>query len=169
MSRDRRYQYLVEGECEKKLIDVLKQEGNLIVSGKVEVFNVIQQRFTKARLRNIRQNTIMVLVFDTDTSDAAILKQNIEMLRKSANVKDVWCVPQINNLEEELQRATGSKSVKSLVGSPSDKEFKHYFLREKNLYSKLMENGFDLRKMWISIPDGEFAEIVNAGAKIKHK
>ena len=39
------YQYYVEGENEKKIVNVLKSEKRCIVSGKVSVFNVTQEKF----------------------------------------------------------------------------------------------------------------------------
>ena len=42
MGKEKYYQYFVEGEDEKKLVDVLKSDMKLIVSGKSQVFNVTQ-------------------------------------------------------------------------------------------------------------------------------
>ena len=37
------YQYYVEGENEKKLVEVLSKEFNFIKAGKVEVLNVVEK------------------------------------------------------------------------------------------------------------------------------
>ena len=50
MKKNVNYHYYVEGENEKSLLDVLKSELKCIESGKVEKFNVIQNRFTVARM-----------------------------------------------------------------------------------------------------------------------
>lgn len=38
------YTYFVEGECEQKLLNVIKANPSLIKPGKVHVLNVIQER-----------------------------------------------------------------------------------------------------------------------------
>ena len=45
------YHYYVEGEDEKKLLDVLKGELGCIESGKVDKVNVVQTKFSIARIR----------------------------------------------------------------------------------------------------------------------
>lgn len=43
------YQYYVEGEDERSLLNTLKLDLRCIESGKIDKFNVIQSRFTTAR------------------------------------------------------------------------------------------------------------------------
>lgn len=76
MKSGKRYQYFVEGQCEQKLVAALKEQRNLIVPGKISVFNVIQEVLTQMRLRTLAGNTIVILVFDTDKKENAILEQN---------------------------------------------------------------------------------------------
>lgn len=52
MGKEKYYQYFVEGEDEKKLVDVLKSDMKLIVSGKSQVFNVTQQKLMRLRVMN---------------------------------------------------------------------------------------------------------------------
>lgn len=101
MSR-RIYQYYVEGEDEKALINALKSELRCIEPGKVDVFNVVQNEFTLARLRPLKTGTIVVLIYDTDVEKTDKLKDNIRFLRKHAAVKDILCIPQVRNLEDVL-------------------------------------------------------------------
>lgn len=42
MNKAAHYQYYVEGEDEKKLLSVLKTEMGLIVPGKIDKLNVVQ-------------------------------------------------------------------------------------------------------------------------------
>lgn len=167
MSIKCRYHYFVEGECERQLIETLKSQKTLLLSGKVDVFNPVIKPFTQLHLRSFRQNTVVVLVFDTDTEDPSLLKSNISFLRSGANVKDVWCIPQVRNLEDELLRSTDLKSIRKLVNAPTIKEFKHFFIKEKNLYQKLESHCFDLMKIWATKPQGYFSEIENDGRRIK--
>ena len=45
------YHYFVEGECEEKFINDYKMNRHcLLTAGKVDVFNFIQNIFTKSRL-----------------------------------------------------------------------------------------------------------------------
>ena len=66
MGKEKYYQYFVEGEDEKKLVDVLKSDMKLIVSGKSQVFNVTQQKLTRLRVMNLKPGTTVVLIFDAD-------------------------------------------------------------------------------------------------------
>lgn len=50
MRKSRYYHYFVEGEDEEKLLKVLKTDLQLIAPGKVQRFNVIQEKLTKLRL-----------------------------------------------------------------------------------------------------------------------
>lgn len=75
MKKNVNYHYYVEGENEKSLLDVLKSELKCIESGKVEKFNVIQNRFTVARMRPLKNGVVIVLVYDTDVeTNTEILK-----------------------------------------------------------------------------------------------
>lgn len=60
------YQYYVEGEDERSLLNILKLDLRCIESGKIDKFNVIQSRFTTARMRTLKTGTTVVLVYDTD-------------------------------------------------------------------------------------------------------
>ena len=91
--KDNRYYYLVEGECEKKLIEVFKEQKNLITTGKVIPFNVIHEHITPAFLRTIPENTIVILVFDTDTNSVNVLDANIQALSKSKHIKTFGSLP----------------------------------------------------------------------------
>ena len=165
----KKYQYLVEGETEKKLINELKKEGNLILSGTVNHFNIVEQHLSTARVSNIASNTVIILVFDTDKKKTDILKDNIQKLKRSRNVKEIWCILQVENLEDELIRSTDVKKIKELIGCRSDSDFKRDFIKEKRLIAKLKEHGFNIEKMWIKTPSKEYADFPNEGEKIKVK
>ena len=167
MTGNRKYQYLVEGETEKKLITELKKEGGYILSGAVNHFNVVEHRLTNAMVANLSSNTIVILVFDTDKGKTDILKDNISKLKKSRNVRDVWCVMQVKDLEDELIRSTDVKRIKDLIGCRSDSDFKRDFLKEKRLIAKLREHSFDIEKMWVTSPSEEYTEFQSAGERIK--
>ena len=44
MGKGKRYHYFVEGECEKKLISVLKEQKELIVPGKIDFVTEYMER-----------------------------------------------------------------------------------------------------------------------------
>lgn len=167
MSRDKYYQYFVEGEDEKKLIDVLKTDMKLIVAGKTQVFNVTQKKLTKLRVMNLKQGTTVVLVFDADAGNLQILKENIEFLKKESVVSEVICVIQVKNLEDELIRSCNIKQIKELLGSKSAKDYKADLIKEKNLAKKLKERQFNIKYFWNMKDSGKYAEIENEGYKIK--
>ena len=77
------YQYFVEGDDEKRLIEVLKTDMRLIQPGKVQVVNVVQERLTGLKLRVLSEGTILIFVFDTDSGNIDILNENIKKAKKS--------------------------------------------------------------------------------------
>lgn len=76
------FQYFVEGDDEKRLIEVLKTDMRLIIPGKVQILNVVQERLTDLKLRTLEDGTTLVFVFDTDVGDPAILNENIRKAKK---------------------------------------------------------------------------------------
>ena len=78
------YQYFVEGDDEKRLIEVLKTDMRLIQPGKIQVVNVVQERLTGLKLRVLSEGTILIFVFDTDTGNIDILNENIKKAKKSS-------------------------------------------------------------------------------------
>lgn len=63
------YHYYVECEDEQSVINVLKSDMQCIENGKVEKFNIIQEYIKPMRLRTFKDNTIVVLVYDTDVEN----------------------------------------------------------------------------------------------------
>ncbi|MCM1046707.1 MAG: hypothetical protein NC417_14480 [Candidatus Gastranaerophilales bacterium] len=161
------YQYYVEGEDEEKLIHVLKSELFMICPGKVEKFNVVQEELTALRLMQLKRDTNIVLVFDTDVGNVEILRRNIQILERCSQVKDVICIPQVDNLEDELIRSCNIKQIRELTGSKSNKDFKHELIIERNLATKLKSKDFDIKKFWTSVPANQYREIANSASEIK--
>ncbi len=154
------YQYYVEGEDERKLLSVLKTEMECIVPGKIEVFNVVQEEITAIRLMQLKKGTTVILVFDTDEGNIEILRKNMNRLSRCQEVSSLICIPQVNNLEDELLRSCHIKQIKELLGSKSNKDFKHDLIVEKNLKKKLLNHGFDIQKFWNRNPENKFREII---------
>ena len=88
-------------------------------------------------------------------------------MQKSKSIKEVWCVPQCKDFEDELRRATGLKNLYEMLGATNLKDFKHAFVREKNLVTKLYNYGFEMGRFWVSRPNGAFAGVRNDGEKVK--
>jgi len=119
------YHYYVEGEDEKKLLDVLKCDLGCIESGKVDKVNVVQTKFSIARIRPLKQNTIVVLVYDTDIEDGIeILQYNVDFLNSQKGIKEVICIPQVKNLEDELLCACNIRNITELTKSASKSNYK---------------------------------------------
>lgn len=72
--------YFAEGKCEERLLNVLKENPQKIQSGRVKVFNVIQELIPKSQLVTIQAGTTVVLVFDTDVPNTECLRENIKRL-----------------------------------------------------------------------------------------
>ena len=161
------FQYYVEGYDEKRLIEVLKTDMRLIIPGKVQILNVVQERLNDLKLRTLQDGTTLVFVFDTDVGVPTILNENIIKAKKSSNIKDVYCVPQVKNIEDELIRAMGLRNIEELLNSKSKKDVKRDMLRERNLKSKFESHHFDIQKLWTMNPATPFDKITNHSKKIK--
>ena len=159
--------YFVEGDNEKQLINVLRTELRVIRSGKVQKLNVINEPITDTMLRPLARNTVVVLVFDTDTDKVDVLNSNIAKLKAYSSVSEVITVPQVPDLEEELLRSCHVKRLADLFGSRSLKEHKRALLRITNLPAKLREHGFDIRLFWSTQPKEPYQHILNGADKIK--
>lgn len=162
------YHYYVEGPDEKKIVNTLKTDLQKIIPGKVDVFNVVQEKLTNSMVRTLKPRTTVILVFDVDAGNVDILKYNLDFLRKQKPfVKEVVCITQIMNLEEELVRSCEIGSVLELTRSRSRKDYKHDLVRITNLDRRLEECGFDIAKFWARQPDNQYKDIQNASDKIK--
>ena len=166
MKRGAIVQYYVEGDDEKKLIEVLKAHS-MILPGKVHVFNTVSERVSNARLMTLKQGTNVVLIFDTDVEKRDILNENIRLFRECSNVSAVYTIPQNKNLEDEIVRSCDIKDVRDFFGNKSVKAFKSSFIKEKDLKKKLDEKKFDLQKMWSVKPDNKFKDLGNDSEVIK--
>ena len=163
------YHYFVEGEMDKKMINVLKTHFRYIYPGKVEVINVVLHKISKSRLMKLRSGTKVILVFDTDRSETEILKKNLEILDSYEKISNVICIPQNKNFEDELVRSCNIRKVKDFNDSSSIDEFKRKFLHvsDENLKSKLKEKDFDIKKMWSLNSPYPYDDIDNGADKIK--
>ncbi len=162
-----KYHYYVEGENEKKLLSVLKTEMQLIIPGKIEVFNIITNKINISRIMRLSENTVVVLVFDTDVENTKILNENITFLKKQKIIKQVLCIPQVKKLEDEIMRSCSLKSLKELTSSKTEREFKVDFMKLTNLQNKLETYNFNISKLWSIQAKGAFEKISNDASKIK--
>ena len=138
--------YFVEGENERKLIETIKNK--YLYSGKIKIINTIQNKVPNSILRTLERETVVVLVFDTDVEKIDILDENIKLIMSSNNVKDVICIPQIKNLEDELIYSTNINKIVDLLESKSKTNFKNDFNNYKNLMKKLEDKEFKISKLW---------------------
>lgn len=159
--------YYVEGDDEKKFLDVLKTKLGIIKPGKVEKLNVVQEEITEMRLRPLLNGTMVVLVFDTDAGQMEILEHNLTKLRKCSAVSEIVTIPQVTNLEEELVRSCDIKNIVDLLNSKSVTSFKSDLKRISNLDTKLREHKFDINVFWSKKPTSPYQRIENQAAKIK--
>lgn len=161
------YQYFVEGDDEKKIVNTLKSDMGLIRAGKVQVFNCVQDKLTPLRLMNLKDGTSVVLVFDSDAGNLSVLQENIRLLKRQRNISEVICIVQVKNLEDELVRACDIKHVKTLLGVSSNKDYKSAIIKEKNLRKRLENNKFNIANFWSMNDDETYKSISNEADKIK--
>lgn len=157
------FHYYVEGETEEKIIRILKTNFRSIVPGKIQVLDVTKKLITKMHLMQLKPNTNVVLVFDTDTDNLDILKKNIKLLEKTTYIKNVYLIPQSKNLEDELISSCDVKQIKELLKSRSNKDFKRDVLaiNDTGLCKALIAHNFDIKKMWCKQPSGKYIELRN--------
>lgn len=165
------FQYYVEGYNDKKLVSVLKTIMRCIVPGRVEVLNVVQEKITKVRVMQLKHGTTVILIFDTDAGNIKILRDNIDFLKKSGVVNEIYCITQVKNLEDELVRSCKIKQIRELTGSTSNSDFKSDMLKETDsvFYKKLVSHGFDFWKLWRLNDPGTYKDIKNDADKIRVK
>lgn len=160
-------QYYVEGEDEKKLVNTLKNQLRVIVTGKVQKLNVIQDKINYNILRTLKKGTIVVLIFDTDTDNVDTLNNNIQKLKECSFVSKIVTIPQVPDLESELIRSCNIKKITQLLNSRSKKDFKSDLIRITNLDIKLKEHEFDINLFWNQQPDFPYQNIPNNSQIIK--
>ena len=167
MRKNVNIQYYVEGEDEKKLVNVLKSAMGSIRTGKVQTLNVLQEYISDTVLRTLKNGTVVVLVFDTDTNKVDVLNKNIKKLEACRQVADIITIPQVKNLEEELIYSCNIKKITELLNSSSVKDFKSDLIHISNLEQKLKEHKFDLKRFWSQQPVAPYQNILNDAEKIK--
>ena len=161
------FQYYVEGETDAALLRALKTEMQCIVPGKIKVFNAVEEEFTRARLITLKHKTNVVLLFDTDTLNASILKKNIKFLSNQSMINHVYCLPQVNNLEDELIRSCNISRIKELLSSKTDTDFKTDFCKCTAIKQSLERHDFSINRLWTKHPLGIFTGIPNDSVHIK--
>ena len=67
--------YYVEGPCEQQLIAALKESPSKLITGKVKVYNIVQNLIPKSQMLSIQSGTTVVLAFDTDVEQTTNLKK----------------------------------------------------------------------------------------------
>ncbi len=161
--------YFVEGPCEEQLLNALREPPPCLQSGKVKVFNVVQNLIPKSTLFSFSEGTTVVLVFDTDVPQTANLKRNIESLRKYCSRVKIVFLPQVLSLEDELVRATDVKKITELTKSTSVKDFKSDFcrLRTRECRFMLKKHSLDVRSLWETKVPSAFSFVQNNGRTIK--
>ena len=159
--------YYVEGDDEKKLVDVLKNDLRVIKPGKVHKLNVVEKEITCMHLRPLNRATMVVLIFDTDTDSSSILKKNIKTLQDCSSVSEVVLIPQVRNLEDELVHSCSIKKAEDLLNSKSRTKFKSDFIHVSNLDKKLQDHGFDIDRLWCRKPSAAFQGIENQASRVK--
>lgn len=168
MARNARYHYYVEGAIEKKFVDYLKDK-QMIRPGKADVFNAVQDYFNLMHIRSLPPESIIILIFDTDRNEPDTIVRNIKFLKKHTNIKEVICIPQATNFEEEMIRCTSIQRLREFFDCARDSEFKRKFLEEKHLDYRLKSKHFEFKKLWSVAPPQKFIDlgITNMADKIK--
>ena len=159
--------YFVEGKCEATLLAALKERPQKIVSGRVKIFNVIENVIPRSQLVTIQAGTIIVFVFDTDVPNTESLKKNIQLVSAYCSKPKLVFLPQVMNLEDELVRCTDIRNVSELTRSKSAKDFKRDFCAMTNCRDVLERHQIDVSQLWTQDPPEVFRFIPPNSKTIK--
>lgn len=153
MSKKTTFFYLVEGPCEAKIINALKNK--YINSGRIKTFNFLTKKMSKAFIREITQEVNVVIIFDGDVLkrphskiNLKIFDDNIKVLKTSNYIKKIIFVSQCENLEDEIIYSSSFSKYSEMFNKDSLDEHKHEFCRCSNILNKLEKNGFEIQKFW---------------------
>ncbi len=167
-------QYFVEGDTEKAFIEQIRNK--YVLSGKIDVLNILQNEIKNSRLISIKPNTTIILIFDTDVQEKELLNRlthNIKVLKDSKHIKEVIVIPQVLNFEDELVYATNIKSIEKFIPKCTKKEFKGKFIKlGSSMVAMLEKQDFNADKLWSRrVNNGNIFYIINKdkimSAKIK--
>lgn len=165
------YHYFVEGECEQAFVKAFMHANKgdyRLKPGKVEVCNLIFNKISTTKAMSIKRGTKVVIIFDTDIKQTNIFDDNVDTLLRF-NL-DIIFIPSVQNFEEEIVRACSNiKSIDSILNSNGIEDFKKQFIKHKDIVSKLISVGFDLKSMWSSQPKTPFDKYKNNSLKVKEK
>ena len=161
-------QYYVEGECEEKIINAFQHEEVGFLAGKIDVINPAKQSISKLRISQLKKDTIVVLVYDTDAANEKILNDNVRLLKQSKNVKAIYHVQSVNNFEDEIVYATNISNINDVFKTKGVNEFKKQFIAHKDIVKKLNNISFDIKLIW-SRDANNLKSFINQGDKIKRK
>lgn len=163
--------YFVEGECEKAFIrSFMLANGDHFKPGKIEIFNFINDRLSKAKARTINKDMIVAIVFDTDVNNIEVMEENIRLLKSVSLLDDshIIFVPSVKNFEDEIVYSTSKiKTIHDLFKTKSIQEFKKKFIAHKDIVSKLEELNFDIKRIWTRNGASPFDRYKNSCSKIK--
>lgn len=161
--------YLVEGECEEKLLKALKVQPAIINPGTVKKFNAVQNEILASRLMSFDPGSRVVLVFDTDTEVTEHLKKNIELLEKVCSKVEVLTVAQVLDFEDEMVRSTDISKAEELTKSKTVSDMKRAVnrMKETEFRQTLKRHKFNVSKLWTVKPPKLFSFIKQQGDKIK--
>lgn len=148
--------YFVEGRCEEKLLNALKEQPQKIQPGRIKVFNVVQNLLPYSQLITIQPGTKVALVFDTDVAQTDCLKDNIKKLSTYCSKIKIVFMAEVMNFEDELVRCSDLKSASDLTRSRSAKDFKRDFCAMTNTRSVLERVNLCVEKLWTESPPDEF-------------
>lgn len=113
-----------------------------------------------------RSNTV-VFVFDTDVPITEKLRKNIEYIKTYCGKSKLVFLPQVQNLEDEIIRATDAERITDITQSRSLSNFKTAFCRISNPRAVLTKHQLDVMKLWTTDPPEVFAFLPQNSGSVK--
>lgn len=135
---------------EQKLISEFTT--NELLSGKVDVVNLWEKNLSPAKLiQLVKRNSQIICIIDTDIYEndinkIKILTDNLESIKRHAS--KVLLIAQNKNFEDEINRGLYTKDFYKVYDVKSKSEFTSKFLEETNVRAKLLNNSFEITKIW---------------------
>lgn len=130
------------------MVDYSKNKDiKIFKNGETILLNIMNEKLTGLKIQQIKEDDLVVLIYDTDVNKTNILEYNISFF-KSLRINNIIHVQSVENFEDELIYSCNIKNVNEIFKTTKVKEFKSKFIKCKNIKEKLKEIDFNGEKIW---------------------
>lgn len=156
------YLFLVEGETEEKLVQLFF----LGQVKRVDLWSLKNEKIHTITRLISKKGTKVYIICDVDAinpSNCQNFLQNFHCIKRHVKEENIFILQQTNNFEHELLYSLGlkRKELYEIFHASGEEKLKKNFLAENQLLNKLMENNFDIKKLWIRPIHQSLSTLIN--------